>query len=104
MRCPICETDNAAGSFECATCGRMLASHAEVVAEVAPLAGLEQTSLDPLDSGPDAVERVAGVEQTALARRELRVSEEGVPGVERTQSEPGSAACACGATGPCVQR
>lgn len=86
--CPICETDNEDDAFACATCGKSLAPDANRVEEVPRIDGLEQTLHDPLESAAGAVQLLPDLEQTLLARRDLRVTVEPVPGVEHTQIEP----------------
>jgi len=87
VRCPVCEAENPAGSAECGQCGKMFAAERLLIEPVPTLAGLEQTLIDPLESGPDEVERLPIVEPTMLARRDLAVQAEAVPGVEHTQIE-----------------
>lgn len=87
VTCPVCETDNSESAWECATCGRVFSSAADAVDEVPPVPGLEHTLHDPQESGSAAVTRLPDLEQTMLARRDLRVSPEVVPNVERTQRE-----------------
>lgn len=88
MRCPVCETDNPEDAGECATCGKQLMREADLDgADVAPIEGLEETIHDPLESvGPPAA-LLPELEQTQVARRDLQIHEERVPGVEFTALE-----------------
>ncbi len=87
MKCPICDTDNSDDTPECATCGRKLFTDADLLEDVAPIDGLEQTIHDPVESATGPVPVIAELEQTQLARKDLSVAVEVVPGVERTQIE-----------------
>jgi hypothetical protein len=84
MRCPLCETENPEDVAECATCGRQLHTDAQVLEEVMPIPGLEETIRDPMESVVGAIEIMPELERTMIARRDLRVQEEHVPGVEGT--------------------
>jgi hypothetical protein len=86
MRCPLCETENPDDLPECEACGKQLHADAQVLDEVRPLEGLEETVRDPLESGVDP-ERMAEIEETQIASRALRITEERVPDVERTPVE-----------------
>ena len=85
MICPLCETENPDDAPECASCGKAFATVAQADLPVVAVPGLEQTLFDaPL--GADApVELVPGLERTQVARRDLRIAEERVEGVESTQ-------------------
>lgn len=87
VKCPLCDTDNHDSAAECATCGKPLAVNADLLVDVAPVPGLEQTLYDALENGPGIVQAVPDLERTQLARRDLRVADEVVPGVERTPIE-----------------
>jgi hypothetical protein len=87
LKCPICETVNAEDASECATCGRRLFSDADLLEDVAAIDGLEQTIHDPSESATGPIPVIAELEQTQIARRDLAVVEEMVPGVERTPIE-----------------
>jgi hypothetical protein len=82
MRCPLCETDNPETAPECAGCGKQLNAGDALLADVPLIEGLEAT----LQAARDvAVERIPELEGTQLARRDLRIQDERVPGVELTQ-------------------
>jgi hypothetical protein len=87
VKCPVCETPNADEAAECSTCGKILFADADLVDDVAPIEGLEETLHDPLESGTAPVAPLLELERTQLARKDLRVALEVVPGVERTQLE-----------------
>ncbi len=91
MTCPLCETANLDDAPECESCGKPLAVVAQVELPVTVVPGLEQTLYD---APPDAearsaspVDAVPGLERTQVARRDLRIIDEGVEGLERTQIE-----------------
>ncbi len=88
MICPLCETENPDDAAECASCGKAFAAAVQVDLPVVVVPGLEQTLFDAAD-GDDAgpVEAVPGLEQTMVARRDLRIPEERVEGIEPTQIE-----------------
>lgn len=86
-KCPVCETVNPDDAAECADCGKVLFTEAHLVDEVAPIEGLEETLHDPLESATGPVATLLELEQTQLARRDLKIAAEAVPGVERTQLE-----------------
>jgi len=87
MRCPLCETENADDLAECASCGKQLHTDAELLDDVMPIEGLEETLCDPWETESALAETLPDLEQTQVARRDLRIQEERVPGVERTQLE-----------------
>jgi hypothetical protein len=87
MKCPICETDNSEDVPECATCGRRFFSDADMVEEVAPIDGLEQTIHDPIESAIGPVQTLPELERTQIARKDLAIVVETVPDVERTPIE-----------------
>ena len=87
VKCPVCETINSDDAAECGDCGKIIFSDADLVDDVEPIEGLEETIHDPLESATGPVALIAELEQTQLARRDLRIAEEVVPGVERTQLE-----------------
>jgi len=89
VRCPICEAENADEAVECQNCGKVLAVEADLVEDVAPLPGLEQTLQDKVETD---VAVIPELEQTQLASPGLRVSVEVLPGVEHTQIEIDQAA------------
>jgi hypothetical protein len=91
--CPICETDNPDGALECATCGKRFAVEDGPPPDVALLDGLEETVLDPWESVAEPAPPLPDLQQTQLARRDLRIVAEVVPDVERTPIEfdPGAA-------------
>jgi hypothetical protein len=84
MLCPLCETDNPDDLPECTDCGKQLHTDAQVLEDVAPLPGLEETMQLSVDV---PAETMADLERTLVARSDLRVQVEVVPGVERTQLE-----------------
>jgi hypothetical protein len=84
MRCPVCEADNGEDALECVTCGKVLASEADLVEDVELLPGLELTLQDAVEA---PLERLAGLEQTQLVAPGLQVQVEEVPEVEHTQLE-----------------
>jgi hypothetical protein len=88
--CPICETPNPEDAAECETCGKVLLLEGDLEVEEEPMADLEQTLLDPLDSVTGPVVRLAEVEDTQLADRRMEVQVEAVE-VERTKQEEGPA-------------
>jgi hypothetical protein len=88
VACPVCETQNRDRAVECATCGHAFrAAVAAEVGEVARLDGMEETLRDPEESAVDSVPRIAELESTQIARRDIKVESQFVPGVERTQIE-----------------
>ena len=87
VKCPVCETANSNEAAECANCGKLLFADADLVDDVAPIDGLEVTLHDPLESVTPPVAPLPELEGTQLARKDLQVSVEVVPGVERTQIE-----------------
>ena len=87
LKCPICETDNGDDAYECATCGKALVTDADLLEDIAPIDGLEQTIHDPLESATGPVQALAELEQTMIARKDLAVVPEVVPGVEHTWIE-----------------
>jgi hypothetical protein len=89
VRCPMCETENGDQASECSSCGKVLAVEADLVEDVEPVPGLEQTLQDPVEV---EVAVIAELEQTQLAPPGLAVALEVVPGVEHTQIEADPAA------------
>jgi hypothetical protein len=87
MRCPVCETENRDDDTACATCGKALLVEADLVADVAPLEGLEETIRDPLESAIGPVQVLPEVEFTPVARKDLAVAVEIMKDVERTPIE-----------------
>ena len=85
MRCPLCETENPDEMAECRNCGKQLHTDAELLEDVTLIEGLEETLRDPMESATGPVETLPDLQQTQLASRDLRVQDEVVPGVERTQ-------------------
>jgi hypothetical protein len=85
MRCPLCETENPDDVAECRNCGKQLHTDAELLEDVVPIEGLEETLQNPVESG--AVEMLADLQQTMVASKSLRIREETVPDVEHTQLE-----------------
>jgi len=85
VKCPICETENSEETAECVNCGKILFTEADLLEDVEPVAGLEQTLHDPMESATGPIAAIAELEQTMVARKDLKVPEEQVPGVERTQ-------------------
>jgi hypothetical protein len=87
--CPLCETQNRDGAVECATCGHVFRAPAvaAAVGDPARLEGLEETLRDPEESAVGSVPRLAELELTQIARRDIKVAVEVVPGVEHTQIE-----------------
>jgi hypothetical protein len=84
MRCPLCETENPDDVAECAGCGKQFQAGTQLLADVRLIDGLEAT----LQAAQDVpVERIAELEGTQLARRDLRIQDERVPGIEPTQLE-----------------
>ena len=86
-KCPVCETVNPDDAAECEGCGKVLFAEADLLDEIAPIEGLEETIHDPLESATGPIATLPELEQTRLARRDLKVVDEVVPGVERTQLE-----------------
>lgn len=86
MRCALCETENPDDLPECSNCGKQLHAEAQVLEQVRPLEGLEETLRDPLESGVDP-ERMPEIEETQIASRGLRIADERVPNLERTPIE-----------------
>ena len=101
-KCPVCETVNPDDAAECGDCGKILFAEADLMAEVAPIDGLEETLHDPLESATGPIDRLVELEQTQLARRDLKVAPEPVPGVEHTQlqSDPDAVSFWGGAVDP----
>ena len=87
VKCPVCETVNSDQAAACTDCGKVFFAEADLVDEVAPIEGLEETIHDPRESATGPIATLAELEQTQLARRDLKVVEEVVPDVERTQLE-----------------
>jgi hypothetical protein len=85
--CPVCEHQQEAGS-ECERCGRHLVEGRGTDAPVAPLEGLELTSLDPSAVAALPGEPVAGLEVTRFEAAELPLLAELVPDLEQTLAEP----------------
>jgi hypothetical protein len=85
VRCPLCETENPGDAAECANCGKQLHTDAELLEDVSPIEGLEETLRDPAESATGHIDTLADLQQTQLASRDLRIQDELVPGVERTQ-------------------
>src|SRR5438067_1114764 len=92
VKCPICETQNPDDAAECANCGKVLAIEADLLEDVAPIDGLEQTIHDPTESATGPIPTIAELEQTMIARKDLAVPEEHVPDVEMTKIEEDPAA------------
>jgi hypothetical protein len=86
LACPVCDTQNRDAAVECATCGHAFRA-AIAVGDVARLDGLEETLRDPEESAVDPVPRIAELESTQLARRDIKVESQFVPGVEPTRIE-----------------
>ena len=84
--CPVCETANADDASECATCGKALLLEGEIEVDPTPMADLEATILDPLDSVTGPVVRLAEVEDTLLADPKMVVAIEPLE-VDRTKQE-----------------
>lgn len=91
MRCALCETENPEDAAECSNCGKQLHADADVLEQVRPLEGLEETVRDPLESGVDP-DRMPEIEDTQIASRGLRIADERVPDIERTRIEVDAAA------------
>lgn len=87
MFCPLCETENDPDAPECLGCGKVFVASLVGEVDVQPVAGLEQTLFDPLESATGEVEPIPELEQTMVARRGLRVQEERVEGVEPTAQQ-----------------
>jgi hypothetical protein len=85
--CPVCEHQQAAGS-ECEVCGRHLVEGRGTDAPVAPLEGLELTSLDPIGAAALSAAPVEGLEVTAFERAEEPLFAEVVPDLEQTRTAP----------------
>lgn len=81
----MCETENREGALDCAGCGKVLLDFPELIGEVVPVPGLEQTIQESVE--PEEISPLAGLEQTQLAPPGLRVAMEVVPDVLRTQIE-----------------
>src|SRR5258707_4082189 len=91
-KCPICETVNSDDVDECANCGKILATAADLMEDVEPIDGLEQTIHDPLESATGPIAVIAELEETMIARKDLEVPEEHVQDVELTQIKEDPAA------------
>ena len=85
--CPVCETENPANAVECARCGRVLRSAADVPGFAPPIEGFEPTLQEPARVD---VEQVPGLEPTQVASPGLRVTAERLA-VERTPHESNGA-------------
>lgn len=87
ITCPVCEHQQAAGS-ECEVCGRHLVEGRGTDAPVAPLEGLEVTSLDPAGAAAVPAAPVEGLEVTRFEPAEEPLLAEVVPDLEQTRAEP----------------
>lgn len=87
ITCPVCEHQQAAGS-ECEVCGRHLAEGRGTDAPVAPLEGLEVTSLDPAGAGAVPAAPLEGLEVTRFEPAEAPLLAEVVPELEQTLAAP----------------
>jgi hypothetical protein len=87
VKCPICETENPGDVPECGTCGRRFFTEADLVVDVTPIDGLEQTIHDPIESRTGPIPTIAELERTQIARKDLAIVVETVPDVERTPIE-----------------
>jgi hypothetical protein len=87
ISCPVCEHQQQAGS-ECEVCGRHLVEGRGTDAPVAPLEGLELTTLDPVGAAALPSAPVEGLEVTAFERAEEPLLAELVPDLEQTRAEP----------------
>lgn len=87
IACPVCEHQQQAGS-ECEVCGRHLVEGRGTDAPVAPLEGLELTTLDPAGAAALPAAPVEGLEVTAFERAEEPLLSEVVPDLEQTRAEP----------------
>ena len=90
ITCPVCEHQQASGS-ECEVCGRRLEEGRGTDAPVAPLEGLELTSLDAEGAaGAAPLERVPGMEAMEATRFEPSdaPATELVPDMEATLAAP----------------
>lgn len=87
IACPVCEHQQAAGS-ECEVCGRHLAEGRGTDAPVAPLEGLELTSLDPSGAAALPAAPIEGLEVTSFEPAEEPLLAELVPDLEQTRAEP----------------
>ena len=87
ITCPVCEHQQASGS-ECEVCGRRLEEGLGTDAPVAPLDGLELTSLDA-DRAAEAapLERVPDMETTRFEPADAPAGEL-VPDLEATRAAP----------------
>ena len=85
--CPVCEHQQAAGS-ECEVCGRHLVEGRGTDAPVAPLEGLELTTLDPAGTAALPAAPVEGLEVTAFERAEEPLLAEILPDLEQTRTAP----------------
>ncbi len=85
--CPVCEHQQAAGS-ECEVCGRHLVEGRGTDAPVAPLEGLELTTLDPAGAAALPSAHVEGLEVTAFERAEEPLLAEILPDLEQTRAAP----------------
>lgn len=85
--CPVCEHQQAAGS-ECEVCGRHLVEGRGTDAPVAPIEGLELTTLDPAGAAALPSVPVEGLEVTAFERAEEPLLAEILPGLEQTRTAP----------------
>lgn len=83
--CPVCEHQQAAGS-ECEVCGRHLAEGRGTDAPVAPLEGLEPTTLEAAAAA--LAEPLPGLEVTRFEAAEAPLLSEALPGFEQTRAAP----------------
>jgi len=84
--CPVCEHQQAAGS-ECERCGRHLVEGRGTDVPVAPLEGLELTTLDPVGAAALPSPPIAELEVTRFDAAELPLLSEQMPDLEQTRAE-----------------
>ena len=66
VKCPVCETTNSDDAAECGDCGKILFADADLVVDVAPIEGLEETLHDPLESATGPVAMIPELERTQI--------------------------------------
>jgi hypothetical protein len=91
VTCPVCSTESPDGSWECATCGKRLATPSTPSLAVELVEGLEQTCLDSAGADAGEVARLPEVEETQLASRDLDVVVEPIE-IERSEIGPAAPA------------
>jgi hypothetical protein len=83
--CPVCEHPQETGA-ECEVCGKRFAPGAIRVPPVAPMEGLESTSVGAVEFDPFSLAPIPGLEPTRTGP--VDAPEEATPGVEPTRMAP----------------